>query len=517
MTYTVIDLLAGIGGLTQAFVEEGYKVNWAIDYDKNAIEIFRHNHPDIKMIQDDIANIQITSIPVCDILISSFPIQPFTTSVIDKEYNSRTFDFNILTKILAAKQPQVILFENIKGVLTINKGKNFNWVIDELKKQGYNITYKVMNTKDYANLPYNKERLYIVGFKDTLSFSNFSFPEAIPLERSILEIINVREKKEEVYYYNKDRKNYHLLNEIITEKYIIYQRRGFIKNITFKSFKDICPPLTSSYRDYFILDDYGIRNLTTQEYLDMCGLNKYKIPNNIANSLIYKLVSTASIEPLTRRIANQISIALGKNGKSIKIHPTTPKIQRDTEVSLEQILIDENQVQIINSKEEVKNDDNSLKALVLNVENTNNNNEKGKALEILIKEFFEQVNGFKVTTNIKTKTEEIDIQIRNESNSEFWRKESILFIGECKNWNKKAEKNELVIFKNKIENRRGRVGVGFFISWNGFTSTFNHEDLRNSKETILIIPINGNQIKEALDSKDIEGFIKEWYTKAVMS
>ncbi|MEY2363151.1 DNA (cytosine-5-)-methyltransferase [Lysinibacillus capsici] len=518
MTYTVVDLFAGIGGMTKAFVEEGFKVHWAIDYDKNACDIYKHNYPDINLIQGNITNIQTTNIPDCDILISRFPV-PLFSNAKNKEETYHSFASYILTEILAAKQPQVILFESVKALLALDKDQAFNWIIEELKKQGYNITYKVMNAKDYANLPYNKERLYIVGFKDTLAFKNFSFPEAIPLEKSLLEIIDIKVKKEEKYYYGKERKNYNFLNEIITEKNLIYQIRGF-KNIKFKSNQYICPPLKPFRIDCYILDDYGIRNLTVQEYLDICGLDKFKIPDKISYPLIYRLLSNSSIEPLVRRIANQISIAIGNNGKSNEIISIPPQIREEIEEFSDQNLLDvigEDQVQIIDSKEKIKNDETSLNTLVLNVENAVSNDEKGQALEILIKEFFDQVEGFTVTTNKRTLTEEIDIQIRNESNSEFWRKESILFICECKNWNKKAGKNELVIFKNKIENRRGRVGLGFFISWNGFTTTFNYEDLRSSKEDIVIIPINGSQIKEAINSENIEEYIKEWFTEAVMS
>ncbi|QED46397.1 DNA (cytosine-5-)-methyltransferase [Cytobacillus dafuensis] len=520
MTYTVVDLLAGIGGMTGGFIEAGCKVNWAIDIDKNANNVFSFNHPNINMHQGDIRNTQITKIPDCDILISGLPVQTFSY-IKNTEYPFNSIENYIITKVLAAKKPPVVLLETVKGLLTIKDGKNLTWIIEELRNQGYYITYKIMNVKDYANLPYNKERLYIVGFREKLSFDNFSFPSVIPLEKSLLEVINIRgEEKEDAYYYSKDNKNYDFLHEIITEEYSIYQIRGFNKrNENYKSYKDICPSLTYTFRENFILDDYGIRNLTIQEYLDISGLHKYKLPSNIGKQNGYRLVSNASITPLIRRIANQICFALSKNDKSDEVIPIHSQTQGETEVFLEDTTDDfvDNQEQNINSKEKEKKYDNGLKNLIQNVENAGNNNEKGKALEVLIKQFFEQVEGFKVNTNKRTRTEEIDIHIRNESKSEFWRKETILLIGECKNWSKKAGKNELVIFKNKVENRRKRVGVGFFISWNGFSTTFTNESLRSSKEEIVIIPIDGNQIKEAIESKNIEEFIKEWYTSAVMS
>jgi len=140
---------------------------------------------------------------------------------------------------------------------------------------------------------------------------------------------------------------------------------------------------------------------------------------------------------------------------------------------------------------------------------------KGKALEELIRFFFEQVEGFKVSTNVKSKTEEIDFVVTNESSSEFWRKERNFLIGECKNMVGKSGKNECVLFEKKIVNRRVAVTTGFFISWNGFTRSFVTENLRGSRERI-IIPIDGKQIKEAIFDGDIEKHLKTWYEKAVM-
>ncbi|GAB6456418.1 DNA (cytosine-5-)-methyltransferase [Bacillus thuringiensis] len=518
MTYTVVDLLAGVGGMTKAFIEEGYKVDLAIDYDKSACEIFKDNYPDVHMIQGDIRKIPITDIPDCDILVSRLPVQSLSY-IKDKRkvYNSIGV---YLTEVLATKHPKVVLLESVKPLLMHNKGETFNSIIEGLKDLGYKTVYKVLNAKDYANLPFDREKLYIVGFTDEFSFNSFSFPDVLPLEKSLLEIIDVRKEKEGAYYYGQNSNGYHLLDETVTEKYSIYFR-GFNKeNIKFKGNKDICPPLFGMPKNYFIRDDYGIRNLTIQEYMEISGLNKYKIPDNIGNYTVFRLVSNSSIPPLIRRIAQKIKYAVGKNYGIEQNTLVNQRVQEKNKVYLEECLRDdrvENQEKFINGKGEVKNSKSGLKTLIRNVENAVDNNEKGKALEILIKEFFEQVKGFKVSTNKRTRTEEIDIQIRNESNSTFWSKETILFIGECKNWSKKVGKNELVIFKNKIENRRGRVGVGFFVSWNGFSTTFTNEVLRTSKEEIVIIPVDGNQIKEAIDNGNIEEYIKVWYTEAVMS
>lgn len=497
MRYTAVDLLAGIGGMSKAFIEEGYQVDWAIDRDKDACKIFKHNYPEINIVQEDITNIQILEIPDSDILISGLPVTSFDT---------QELDYFLLTKVLAAKQPKAILFETVPNLETYNNGKTFKMIIDVLENQGFHIVYKTMNAKDYANLPCNKNRLYIVGFKDEISFNNFTFPEVISNDKSLLDIIDISEKKDDRYYYNKDSNFYHLLNEFNNETFWIYRRIGTNK---LKAYKNICPLLLSPYTNYLIHDNYGIRNLTIQEYLEISGFNNFSVPVNIPLSRIFHLISNSSIVPLIRKIANQIRIALDRSIKA--------NIQSEITFSLHHKYLDMSQSKILEGNEKIINNFPSLETLVINVENATNNHEKGKSLELLIKKFFEQVDGFTVNTNVNTKTEEIDITIINESKGEFWRKCTIYFIGECKNWNKKVGKNEFVIFKEKIENRQGEVGMGFFISWNGFANTFINESLRNSKKDFVIIPIDGNQIKEAIKSGNIEESIKQWHLNAVMS
>ena len=105
--------------------------------------------------------------------------------------------------------------------------------------------------------------------------------------------------------------------------------------------------------------------------------------------------------------------------------------------------------------------------------------EKGKYLEELVARFFFEIKGFQIIQRKRTKTEEIDIVIVNKSEQEFWKTESKLILVECKNWTRRpAGKNEYVAFREKLENRRGRAKLGFFISGKGFARTFGQEDLR---------------------------------------
>lgn len=151
--------------------------------------------------------------------------------------------------------------------------------------------------------------------------------------------------------------------------------------------------------------------------------------------------------------------------------------------------------------------------LVHGVENEKDPNTKGRLLEELMNKFFSMVDGFEVIERLRTETEEIDLVILNKSTIPLWQRESPLILVECKNWSNKCGKNELVVFKEKIANRKGRAKIGFFISWNGFAETFTKEDLRSSHGDILIIPVGGKEIKEAL-SGSIEQNLEKWWISA---
>src|SRR6185295_6406435 len=119
-----------------------------------------------------------------------------------------------------------------------------------------------------------------------------------------------------------------------------------------------------------------------------------------------------------------------------------------------------------------------LDKLVEKVEAATSTDDKGRSLEELTSRLLEQVPGFTITGRIRTATEEIDISIVNDATEARLRRESALILAECKNWTSKCGKDEFVIFREKLENRKRRCSLGFLISWNGFTTTVSKEMLR---------------------------------------
>lgn len=144
-----------------------------------------------------------------------------------------------------------------------------------------------------------------------------------------------------------------------------------------------------------------------------------------------------------------------------------------------------------------------LDKLVERVETATSTDDKGRSLEELASRLFEQIPGFVVTGRIRTATEEIDISIVNDVTEPRLRRESALILAECKNWTSKCGKDEFVIFREKLENRKRRCSLGFLISWNGFATTVTKEILRGSREEILIVPITGQNIRAAVHSGDV--------------
>lgn len=145
----------------------------------------------------------------------------------------------------------------------------------------------------------------------------------------------------------------------------------------------------------------------------------------------------------------------------------------------------------------------TLDQLIERVETATSTDDKGRSLEELASRLFELIPGFSVTGRIRTATEEIDISIVNDATEPRLRRESALILAECKNWTSKCGKDEFVIFREKLENRKRRCSLGFLISWNGFATTVTKEMLRGSREETLIVPITGQNIRAAVRSGDV--------------
>jgi len=160
-----------------------------------------------------------------------------------------------------------------------------------------------------------------------------------------------------------------------------------------------------------------------------------------------------------------------------------------------------------------------LKRLLEAKNKANTPDEKGRTLEELIAGLFSSIAGFTVDDSdkrVKTETEEIDVAVSNGSDDPRLKREEAIILAECKNWSSKCGKNEFVEFKSKMENRRGRCSLGFLISWNGFAETITKEMLRGSHERLLIVPLDGKQIQDAVRNGSFFNVIMSAWNNAIM-
>lgn len=186
----LVSLFSGCGGMDKGFEDAGYERVWANDFDKDAQAVFRLNLGEID--SRDITQVSVEDIPSCDIITAGFPCQPFSNAGSRKGvYDERGELYLECLRIIESKKPKVVLFENVKGLLSSKhqSGKKLIDVIKEdLEKLGYKVTYKIVNASDYG-VPQNRERMILVGLREDIGKA-FEFPP-VHEDKSKLTLRNV--------------------------------------------------------------------------------------------------------------------------------------------------------------------------------------------------------------------------------------------------------------------------------------------------------------------------------------
>lgn len=172
--FKFIDLFAGIGGIRRPYQKLGGKCVFSSEIDKFAVKTYEANWGETP--SGDITQIEAKDIPAFDILLAGFPCQAFSIAGKRKGFDdTRGTMFFEVERILEYHKPKCFMLENVKGLLSHDKGNTFRVMKDILeKKLDYKIYYKVLNAKDFG-VPQNRERIIIVGFKN--HNINFEFPE----------------------------------------------------------------------------------------------------------------------------------------------------------------------------------------------------------------------------------------------------------------------------------------------------------------------------------------------------
>lgn len=176
----LISLFSGCGGLDLGFEKAGFHRVWANDFDTDAQAVYKLNLGEID--GRDILSVGENEIPEGDILTAGFPCQPFSNAGNRKGvHDSRGMLYKECLRIIKDKMPKVIVFENVKGLLSTKyiDGRNLVDVIIEdlstMNTMGYNVVYKLLNASDYG-VPQNRQRVFFVGVRKDLGI-DFVFPK----------------------------------------------------------------------------------------------------------------------------------------------------------------------------------------------------------------------------------------------------------------------------------------------------------------------------------------------------
>lgn len=307
-------MFSGIGGICLGFKQAGFEIAWANDIDADAVKTYKRNFDGSYIIEDDIRNIEVNSIPEFDVLTAGFPCQPF--SVRGKQLGFKDPRGNLffeIARVIDVKRPQVVLLENVANLMAHDDGKTFLVIYTTLAQFGYCVKYRILNAATHGNIPQKRERIFIVAFLDYEKCVRFEFPDSQDLTVNINNIIDRTIKHSDCYYYDKSNFYYNELYQVVTETDALYlitdhgvsHKKYYIAS-TLKAnmgtFADRVPVLK---------DNFGIRKLTPQECLLLQGFPvEFNFGQGVSLNTAYKQAGNTVCVPVIKILAERIAEVL---------------------------------------------------------------------------------------------------------------------------------------------------------------------------------------------------------------
>lgn len=327
-----IDLFAGIGGIRLGF-ESAFpdsKTVFVSEWDEYAQRTYRENFKDSFDIAGDITKINEKSIPSFDICLAGFPCQAFSLAGQRKGFNDnykgicRGTLFLDVARICEYHKPSVIFCENVKNLKNHDKGKTFKVIKKTFEDLGYTVFDEVLNSKNFG-VPQNRERIYIVAFRNDLKIKEFIFPKETDSSKTINDILEEEPVPARYYLsttYLETLKRHKARHEALGHGFgyeirelngiagtIVCGGMGRERNLIIdKRQKDLTP--TTHIKG--TVNTEGIRKMTPREWARLQGFpDSYKLI--LADTHLYKQFGNSVSVPVIAAIANKIKETL--NGK----------------------------------------------------------------------------------------------------------------------------------------------------------------------------------------------------------
>lgn len=313
---TTASLFAGVGGIDLGFEQAGFKTVYANEFDDYAAETYEKNF-DIKVDRRDICTVEASELPDFDVLLAGFPCQAFSIAGYRQGFDDEQGRGNLffeITRIMKEKRPRIAFFENVKNLVSHDNGNTFRVICEELDKLGYKYLFQVMNGSEYGDVPQNRERIYIVAFRDKEDYANFKLPSSVPLTRTIKDVIDFDSKQDAKYYYTPDKcKFYDMLEENMQTSDTVYQwRRKYVR----ANKSNVVPTLTANMGTgghnvpLIRMHNGEFRKLTPRECFNVQGFpSDFKLAEQ-SNGRLYKQAGNSVVVPVIHRIATEIAKAV---------------------------------------------------------------------------------------------------------------------------------------------------------------------------------------------------------------
>lgn len=317
--FKFIDLFAGIGGIRLAYQNVGGKCVFTSEWNNYAKKTYEANFGEVPY--GDITKINEKNIPDHEILLAGFPCQPFSIAGVSKKNSlgrnhgfldetQGTLFFDI-ARILDHKKPKIFMLENVKNLVSHDKGNTFKVIKNTLTELGYSIHYKVLDAKHLV--PQHRERIIIVGFRDDIfgGNENFEFPK---LPKPKAKIKNILEPETDLKYTLSDKLWNYLQDYAAKHKakgngfgYGLTDLEGISRTMSARYYKDGAEILIPQKNS-------NPRRLTPRECARLQGFpDNFIIP--VSDNQAYKQFGNSVAVPLIQAVAKQLVKVLEDYGK----------------------------------------------------------------------------------------------------------------------------------------------------------------------------------------------------------
>lgn len=305
---------AGVGGIDLGFKQAGFDIVFANEFDPNACKTFQANFK-TKLDSRSIIDLPTQDIPNFDVMIAGFPCQAFSIAGKQQGFNDKGRGdlFFELERIFKAKKPKIIFLENVKNLVSHDKGRTFEIIKQSLISNGYHIKFQVLNASQFG-VAQNRERIYIVCFLDKDLCDKFEFPKPFQLNKQVSDYLENENDIDGKYYYKESTPFFNELSIVSDAKTVYQWRRKYVR----KNMSNLCPTLTANMgtggHNVPLINPQGkrttVRKLTPRECFNFQGYPKDFILPKLADCHLYKEAGNSVVVPVIRQIAEQIILTL---------------------------------------------------------------------------------------------------------------------------------------------------------------------------------------------------------------